>query len=94
MMLPSLNNDQLVLRCRSGSAPPGESVLQATIKMPSGYTPELPQAVDIKRDFADYHASYDLKKGVLNAERRLVIKLREVPLSEFGEYKSLQGHRG
>ena len=90
MLLPSLRNDQTNFRLPLWLGTPGENVLQATIKMPQGYTPELPQTVDIKRDFADYHASYDLEKGVLTAERRLVIKLREVPLAEFAEYKSFR----
>jgi tetratricopeptide (TPR) repeat protein len=69
---------------------PGDIDFHATLELPKGYFPELQKAVHIKRDFADYDATYSLNAGVITAERHLVIKLREVPVSEYADYKSFR----
>jgi tetratricopeptide (TPR) repeat protein len=65
----------------------GEIKYESRVELPKGYSAELPKDVDLKQDFADYHASYSTKNGVLTTERRLSVKLREVPVSEFEAYK-------
>jgi Domain of Unknown Function with PDB structure (DUF3857)/Transglutaminase-like superfamily len=90
MMMPPLRDDQTKFLSPLWLGPPGESDLEASIKMPDGYSPELPKARDITRDFGEYHASYELNKGVLMAKRRLILKMREVPIAEFEEYKSFR----
>src|SRR5579872_264740 len=60
---------------------------ESHVELPKGYSPELPANLDLKEDFAEYHASYAVKDGVLTTDRRFVIKLREVPLSEYEKYK-------
>jgi tetratricopeptide (TPR) repeat protein/transglutaminase-like putative cysteine protease len=69
---------------------PGEIDFQGTLELPKGYSPDLQKAVHIKRDFADYDATYSFKSGVITAERHLLIKLREVPVVEYAEYKSFR----
>jgi tetratricopeptide (TPR) repeat protein len=54
---------------------------------PTRYTPEIPIGVDVKEDFAEYHASHHVKDGVLISERDLVVKALEVPTAEFDAYK-------
>ncbi len=66
---------------------PTEVRLESHVELPKGYTTELPRDVDLKEDFAEYHASYAIKDGVLTTERRFVVKLREVPASEYEAYK-------
>jgi tetratricopeptide (TPR) repeat protein/transglutaminase-like putative cysteine protease len=66
---------------------PTEAQLESHVELPKGYTPELPRDVDIKEDFAEYHASYSTKDDVLTTDRRFVVKLREVPVGEYGAYK-------
>jgi tetratricopeptide (TPR) repeat protein len=90
VLMPPLRDDQTKFLSPLWLGAPGENDLEATIKMPEGYSPELPKVRDVIRDFAEYHASYELEKGVLTAKRRLVLKLREVPVSEFEEYKSFR----
>ena len=41
-------------------------------------------------DFAEYHASYTLKDGALVADRRLIVKLREVPVEKYQAYKKFR----
>ena len=90
IMMPPLRENQTKFLWPLWLGAPGESDLEASIKMPDSYNPELPKARDVTRDFAEYHASYELSKGILTAKRRLIFKLREVPVSEFEEYKSFR----
>ena len=60
---------------------------ESHMELPKGYSPELPAAVDLKEDFAEYHSSYSVKDGILTADRILVVKLREVPVENYETYK-------
>jgi tetratricopeptide (TPR) repeat protein len=68
--------------------PPLETVSDSRVGIPLGYTPLVPSNVDLKYDFAEYRASYFDDRGVLVADRRLVIKLREVPVAELDDYRT------
>ena len=67
--------------------PATEAHLESHVELPKGYTPQLPKALDLKEDFAEYHASYTANNGILTTERRLVVKVREVPIGEYDAYK-------
>lgn len=69
---------------------PGEIQFGAQLELPKGYVPQLPPAVHVKREFAEYDASYTFKNGVLSAERRLVIKARQVRPNDYEEYKKFR----
>jgi tetratricopeptide (TPR) repeat protein len=66
---------------------PGEIQLRAQLELPKGYVPELPPALHIKQEFADYDASYVVKNGVLSAEKHLVIKASVVRPNDYEKYK-------
>lgn len=68
--------------------PQQETVSDSRVELPKGYKPQLPSNVDLKYDFAEYHASYSQDNGVLIAERRLLVKMHEVPVSEFEDYRN------
>lgn len=70
--------------------PPGEFRLNAKVELPKGYTPELPAAINLTHDFAEYHAAYAFKNGALLVERTLVTKLSEVPIAEYDAYKAFR----
>ena len=65
---------------------PGSVHYESHIELPKGYSPDLPATVDLKEDFAEYHASYAVKDGVLTTDRRFVIKAREVPVTQYEAY--------
>ncbi|MGH9772807.1 MAG: tetratricopeptide repeat protein, partial [Candidatus Acidiferrales bacterium] len=67
---------------------PDHITLKSTIELPTGYTPTLPPAVNLSRSFAEYHATYSFRSGVLYAERDLIIKKREVPAAQRAAYQS------
>src|SRR5215813_218041 len=60
---------------------------QAELKLPKGYTPQLPADVDAKTDFAEYHSKYSIQDGVLHAERQVKVLVKEVSSSQFGKYR-------
>ncbi len=68
--------------------PPAETVSDSKVEIPKGYKPQTPSTVDLKYDFAEYHASYSQDNGVLIAKRRFLSKLHEVPIAEFDDYRS------
>ncbi len=70
--------------------PPLETVSNSKVELPKGYKPQTPSNVDLKYDFAEYHASYSNSddQSVLVAKRRLLVKLREVPVAEFDDYRT------
>ena len=59
-----------------------------SMELPGGYRPELPAAVHLKRDFAQYDATYEFKDGRLVSERHLKTLLQEVPTAERGNEAS------
>ena len=67
--------------------PPTEIRLESRVELPKGYIPELPSSVNLKEEFAEYHASYSYTSGVLVTERYLMWKVREIPLNQYDEYQ-------
>ena len=67
--------------------PPTETISDSKVEIPKGYKPQTPANVDLKYDFAEYHASYSQDHGVLIAKRRFLSKLHEVPVAEFDDYR-------
>ncbi len=68
----------------------GELRFRAELELPKGYVPQLPPAVHIQREFADYDALYTVKNGVFSAERHLVIKEREIVPKDYEEYRKFR----
>jgi tetratricopeptide (TPR) repeat protein len=66
---------------------PMEFVSDSKVEIPSGQHSQTPSNVDLKYDFAEYHAAYSQENGVLIAKRRLVTKQREIPVAKFEDYR-------
>ncbi len=66
---------------------PEEIHFSSELELPKGYSADLPKHVDLDLSFAEYHASSSLKNGVLTSDRRLVIKRRELAVSDYESYK-------
>jgi tetratricopeptide (TPR) repeat protein len=85
--LPSLGDDDSKPSNPIWLGPPTEIRFESHVELPKGYTPELSGNIDLVEDFAEYHASNGFKDGVLTTERRFIVKLREVPVRQYGVYK-------
>jgi transglutaminase-like putative cysteine protease len=66
--------------------PMGQIVYRATLDLPPGYETVGSSKQDISNDFAEYHSRYSITGGVLTAERKLVIKKAQLPVSEWEKY--------
>jgi hypothetical protein len=86
--LPTLRGNQAELVAPVWLGTTGEAEFVGTVKLPKGYTPAVPSNVQVAFDFAEYNATYSLNNGVLKCDRKLLIKLHEVPTTEFKQYKS------
>jgi tetratricopeptide (TPR) repeat protein/transglutaminase-like putative cysteine protease len=68
--------------------PPLETESDSKVELPKGYDPQVPANVDLKYDFAEYHASYSRDGATLVAKRRMVVKAREIPVAAFEDYRN------
>ena len=56
------------------------------IKLPEGYSADLPDAVHLKRDYASFDQTYRIDKGELIVERTVVILKKNVPKADWKDY--------
>jgi tetratricopeptide (TPR) repeat protein len=90
LSLPDLGSEESKPTRAIWLGEPGEIQFRAQLELPKGYLPQLPPAVHVKREFAEYDASYAVKNGVLSAERHLVVKAQEVRPNDYEEYKKFR----
>jgi tetratricopeptide (TPR) repeat protein/transglutaminase-like putative cysteine protease len=69
---------------------PGEVHFHSTVELPKDYTLELPNKVDVKEDFAEYHAEYSVTNGILVTDRHLTFFVPEVPVSQYEKYAAFR----
>ena len=70
--------------------PAGETDYRVRLQFPSNYTMRTPTAVKMSRDYGDYSSSYSINKGVLEGERKLVVKMNELVASRRADYESFR----
>jgi len=70
--------------------PMTEEIYRAHIRFPTNYTIQAPSKVEIARDYGEYSISHELNKNVLDAERRVILKVNELPASRRNDYESFQ----
>lgn len=88
--LPSIKEDKDRKRESLQLGVPLEFVYDGKITLPGDYTPRLPMTVDLKEEFAEYHSAYTFADGILHANRRLTIKVREILRAKFDQYMKFQ----
>ncbi len=70
--------------------PAGETDYRVRLQFPSNYTVRTPTAVKMSRDYGDYSSTYSLSKGILEGERKLVVKTNEVAAARRADYESFR----
>ncbi|HET9409199.1 MAG TPA: DUF3857 domain-containing protein [Candidatus Sulfotelmatobacter sp.] len=58
------------------------------LELPAKYTAHAPLPFDLKRDYAEYHASYALEGHVFTAERKLALHRDELPPTRVSDYEA------
>jgi tetratricopeptide (TPR) repeat protein/transglutaminase-like putative cysteine protease len=70
--------------------PAGETDYQVRLQFPSNYTVRTPTPVKMSRDYGDYSSIYSMSKGVLEGERKLVVKTNDLEASRRADYESFR----
>jgi transglutaminase-like putative cysteine protease/tetratricopeptide (TPR) repeat protein len=70
--------------------PAGEMDYRVRLLFPSNYTVHLPLAVKMTRDYGDYSSTYSQTKGLLEGERKLVVKTNELAAARRADYESFR----
>lgn len=68
-------------------ASPRTELFHAEVTVPSDDGVEPQKQIDEVKDFAEYHASYKFVDGKLVSDRKLIVKLEEVPVQERLDYE-------
>jgi tetratricopeptide (TPR) repeat protein/transglutaminase-like putative cysteine protease len=90
LSLPDIKEGKTVPSAPLWLGVPGEVKFHASMELPKDYKIELPKNVDVKEEFAEYHASYEMKDGAFIADRRLILNTSEVAISSYEKYKSFR----
>jgi tetratricopeptide (TPR) repeat protein len=70
--------------------PKGEYSYKIKLELPSKYTAHAPLAFSLKRDYAEYQASYQLQGNVFTAGRTLTLHQDDLPVARAGDYQSFR----
>jgi len=70
--------------------PAGEMDYRVRLQFPSNYTVHTPTAVKMSRDYGDYSSAYSENKGILEGERKLIVKTNEVAAARRADYESFR----
>jgi Flp pilus assembly protein TadD len=60
------------------------------LELPPTYTAHVPLAFSLKRDYAEYEATYKVEGGVFAAGRKLTLHQDELPASRASDYESFR----
>lgn len=70
--------------------PKGEYSYHIQLQLPAKYTAHAPLAFSLKRDYAEYDASYKVENGVFTAGRTLTLHQDELPPARVPDYQSFR----
>ena len=75
--------------------PAGDMDYKVHLEFPSNYSVHTPLAVKMTRDYGEYSSTYSLsatssKQVVLQGERKLTVKVNELPASKRADYESFR----
>jgi tetratricopeptide (TPR) repeat protein len=70
--------------------PKAEYSYQIKLELPAKYTAHVPLAFSLKRDYAEYEATYKVDAGVFAAGRKLILRQDELPVARAADYESFR----
>jgi Flp pilus assembly protein TadD len=68
--------------------PAGEATYKVHIEFPPNFTIHVPADVSVSREYGEYSTSYKISKNVLDAQRRMLLKVNELPAMRRADYSS------
>jgi len=70
--------------------PKGEYSYRLKLELPAKYSARVPLAFSLKRDYAEYEASYAVESGTFTAGRKLTLRQDDLPVARAGDYQSFR----
>ena len=70
--------------------PKAQYVYKIKLELPAKYTAHAPLPFSLKRDYADYQATYKLEGNTLEAGRTLVVVQDEIPARRAADYEAFR----
>ena len=70
--------------------PKAEYSYKIKLELPSKYSAHAPLAFALKRDYAEYDATYSVQDGVFTAGRTLIMRQDELPVARSADYESFR----
>ena len=70
--------------------PKGEYSYKIKLDLPTKYSARAPIAFSMKRDYAEYQATYNVDSGVFTAGRKLTLRQDELPVARASDYESFR----
>jgi tetratricopeptide (TPR) repeat protein/transglutaminase-like putative cysteine protease len=70
--------------------PKAEYSYHIKLELPAKYTAHPPLAFSLKRDYAEYEATYKVDGGVFTAGRKLILREGELPVARASDYESFR----
>jgi tetratricopeptide (TPR) repeat protein len=88
--LPEIDEDQDADADPLKLGPKAEYSYSIKLELPAKYTAQIPLAFSLKRDYADYEATYKIDGSVFTAGRKLDVRQDELPATRAGDYASFR----
>lgn len=70
--------------------PPNEHTYKIKLELAARYTAQMPVPVALERDYGAYQSSYAVKDNILAAERKLTVRLGELPPARADDYRAFR----
>jgi len=70
--------------------PKAEYSYRIKLELPAKYTAHSPLAFALKRDYAEYEATYKVDGGIFTAGRKLTLRQDELPVARAADYESFR----
>jgi tetratricopeptide (TPR) repeat protein len=70
--------------------PKSEYNYHIKLELPAKYAAHAPLAISLKRDYAEYEATYKVDGGVFTAGRKLTLRQDELPVARASDYESFR----
>jgi tetratricopeptide (TPR) repeat protein len=70
--------------------PKGEYSYKIKLELPAKYSAKAPIAFSMKRDYAEYQATYNVDSGVFTAGRKLTLHQDDLPVARASDYESFR----
>ena len=70
--------------------PKGEYSYHIKLELPAKYTAHTPLAFSLKRDYAEYEATYNVDAGLFTAGRKLTLHQDDLPVARASDYQSFR----